>query len=327
MAAVANTEGDADPGAVASTGLSPVSKLVLVGAGLSTLVWLGAAGYFLFHHSTSNGGSMVECFYGLDCLTTANEWGDFLAGSFSPLAFIWLVVAVFLQSMELKEQRVELAENRSVAKAQAEYIGTQTSLLMAQEQRYVADDTEAEFEAAIELLAATLINYDHIWSFATKDKKHKLQFRLSRYTDSTNRRIVIATGQELRKGIRVLREQNNLMNPQVRFQMKFRYDFARTFRVVVEAVKAYNKLKGRSRSLASALEVKTIMRNMEILVNSTDGLPAAFTDLGIKYRSAKKLAPWVLSRPQTSAPSPSQGSVPSPPQTSVPSLPQNQGAP
>lgn len=43
-----------------------------------------------------------------------NLIGDTLAGIFSPLALIWLVAAVLIQSQELKLQRQEIAENRSV---------------------------------------------------------------------------------------------------------------------------------------------------------------------------------------------------------------------
>jgi hypothetical protein len=42
----------------------------------------------------------------------SNEIGDTLAGIFAPLAFIWIVVTVFLQSQELAEQRRELSLTR-----------------------------------------------------------------------------------------------------------------------------------------------------------------------------------------------------------------------
>jgi hypothetical protein len=41
-----------------------------------------------------------------------NAIGDTLAGIFAPLAFIWIVVTVFLQSYELSEQRKELGLTR-----------------------------------------------------------------------------------------------------------------------------------------------------------------------------------------------------------------------
>lgn len=44
----------------------------------------------------------------------ANEIGDFLAGAFSPLAFLWFLVAVFMQKLELRQARethmLQLAE-------------------------------------------------------------------------------------------------------------------------------------------------------------------------------------------------------------------------
>lgn len=68
-----------------------------------------------------------------------NLIGDTLAGIFSPLALIWLVAAVLIQSQELKLQRQEIAENRSVmhdqaraAEAQAEFVSLQTQAMREQ---------------------------------------------------------------------------------------------------------------------------------------------------------------------------------------------------
>lgn len=41
-----------------------------------------------------------------------NELGDFLAGAFAPVAFLWLIVAVYIQSRELAAQRAELSLTR-----------------------------------------------------------------------------------------------------------------------------------------------------------------------------------------------------------------------
>jgi len=43
-------------------------------------------------------------------LLDLNEAGDFFAGAFAPLAFVWLVVAVFLQKQELGAQREQLSQ-------------------------------------------------------------------------------------------------------------------------------------------------------------------------------------------------------------------------
>ncbi|MEW9616044.1 hypothetical protein AB3G45_19705 [Shinella sp. S4-D37] len=61
-----------------------------------------------------------------------NSVGDFLAGLFSPLAFLWLIATVLIQSNELSLQRDELAENRAVMGKQAEAAEKQAQFLDAQ---------------------------------------------------------------------------------------------------------------------------------------------------------------------------------------------------
>ncbi|WP_072387013.1 hypothetical protein [Hyphomicrobium sp. CS1BSMeth3] len=52
-----------------------------------------------------------------------NELGDFAAGAAAPLAFLWLVVAVFLQKEELALQRRELELSREALRDQARETG------------------------------------------------------------------------------------------------------------------------------------------------------------------------------------------------------------
>ncbi|MGV1918028.1 hypothetical protein [Rhizobium sp. 22-785-1] len=106
--------------------------------GVATFLWLAIAIYLgYFAHNPEN-----NCVGTFKCLT-ANEWGDFLAGVFAPIAFLWLVATVWIQSDELREQRKELAltrnefelnrkvmiEQAEEARKQAEYISTQTQFL------------------------------------------------------------------------------------------------------------------------------------------------------------------------------------------------------
>ncbi|CAD7044685.1 hypothetical protein REJC140_03853 [Pseudorhizobium endolithicum] len=120
-----------------------------------------------------------ECSGTFACLS-ANEWGDFLAGVFAPLAFFWLVAAVFIQSQELGAQRQELGltreelkltrdemrEQREVmraqadeAKKQAEFIAVQTAILERQEQTAEKERVISSFEGALADIANT-IDYD-----------------------------------------------------------------------------------------------------------------------------------------------------------------------
>ena len=99
-----------------------------------------------------------------------NEFGDFLAGAFAPVAFLWVAVAVIIQSLELNAQRIDLRrsqkgmkQNRKVmklqakeAKKQAKYIGKQTDLLV-QEQKFREDAKQTRiFEKLVDLLDKTL---------------------------------------------------------------------------------------------------------------------------------------------------------------------------
>ncbi len=67
---------------------------------------------------------------------TPNEWGDFLAGSFSGLAFIWLVITFFQQSEELRL-------NTRALKAQEEELKHQV-----EETRRLVEQSEKQSNAA-----------------------------------------------------------------------------------------------------------------------------------------------------------------------------------
>lgn len=117
------------------------------------------------------------------CLSL-NELGDFLAGASAPLAFIWLVAAVFVQSHELKEQRNEIKLtreefklNRGVmtaqaeeARRQAEYIGQQTEFLKAEQKERDGARKTREFEGALEVLVSIWILHPTVLNFLENDK-------------------------------------------------------------------------------------------------------------------------------------------------------------
>ena len=61
-----------------------------------------------------------------------NEWGDVLAGVFSPLAFLWLIYASLSQRAELAMQREELSQNNETQDAQREEMRRQVDAMTAQ---------------------------------------------------------------------------------------------------------------------------------------------------------------------------------------------------
>lgn len=125
--------------------------------------------------------------YLFGCLTL-NELGDYLAGAFAPLAFIWLAAAVLIQSQELKAQRQELRltrqsvdDNREVmqaqaneARKQAEYIGQQTDILKNEQQSRNDAKTSRVFDAAIRRLSGSMIDNPTATAFSIpRDKSVK----------------------------------------------------------------------------------------------------------------------------------------------------------
>lgn len=108
-----------------------------------------------------------------------NEWGDFAAGVFAPIAFLWLVFAVWVQSKELAAQRKELEytrkeliatraemkEQRTVmqaqadeAKNQADFIGAQTDILRDEEARRKCEVADESYDELVALLKRDLNN-------------------------------------------------------------------------------------------------------------------------------------------------------------------------
>ncbi|NOT73072.1 MAG: hypothetical protein HOP09_17915 [Hyphomicrobium sp.] len=93
-----------------------------------------------------------------------NEVGDFLAGGFAPLAFAWLVVAVFLQREELQAQRKELEQNREALLLQADELratvfelGRQTKIMDRSLVVESAAHKSAELERKVRNLATTIV--------------------------------------------------------------------------------------------------------------------------------------------------------------------------
>jgi hypothetical protein len=125
------------------TKASPFWKSAIFWGLVFSFLWLTVGWYIGYQADVDEDGRTFS-------VMSADQWGTYLAGIFAPLTFPWVVLAVWLQTKELKEQREELAMNRSVMEAhrveahnQAEFIGTQTEILkeqLDQQRRRDADD-------------------------------------------------------------------------------------------------------------------------------------------------------------------------------------------
>lgn len=118
------------------------NRLFVSGVILSVL-YLGTLLWFL--------GDKIPGLAGKDL----NEVGDFLAGAFSPLAFLWLVLGFLQQGRELKqgtdalllqasELRCSVEQQKRMAESAAEQLAAQRNSPMAESQRH-----EEQFQARI----------------------------------------------------------------------------------------------------------------------------------------------------------------------------------
>jgi hypothetical protein len=112
----------------------------LVGLGLTVLVFL-LVGYSLFYLSTNTPIGEFESKWAYLIQASPNEIGDTLAGFAGSLAFVWLVVTVWLQATELREQRDEFERMADAQQKQVELLVTQ-GMIFEKEQRERQQESE-----------------------------------------------------------------------------------------------------------------------------------------------------------------------------------------
>lgn len=103
-----------------------------------------------------------------------SEMGDTIAGLFSGLAFIWIIVTVFMQSRELREQRNEIRHQRVATQAMARAMTSQARIFESEQRQRGEDRYQLEFEAQLsntKKLVLEISSYDGFveWLFDLRD--------------------------------------------------------------------------------------------------------------------------------------------------------------
>jgi hypothetical protein len=75
--------------------------------------------------------------------TELNAIGDFLSGTFAPIAVVWLVAGVMTQRQELGDAREQFRENQEVIDKQLKTIDSQNKLLSLQHEQAVENAKKA----------------------------------------------------------------------------------------------------------------------------------------------------------------------------------------
>lgn len=76
---------------------------------------------------------------------TYNEWGDFFAGSFAPLAFLWLVIGYFQQGKELSQNTKALEQQEQALQLQVNELKQSV-----EQQREIVNLTKQQIERELQ---------------------------------------------------------------------------------------------------------------------------------------------------------------------------------
>jgi hypothetical protein len=253
---------------------SPAAKLLFF-ATLS-LVWLAVA----IHLGWNAHGPMEgDCKGTFSCLT-ANEWGDFLAGVFAPIAFLWLVATVWIQSDELRAQRKELSltraefkanrvvmsEQAKEAKRQAEFIEMQTQIF----------SEEANARKQQEQLTSFTILMDRFIRHG-RENHDKVGFRLLNHTMNlivgirnegvSEERYIELQDNHLDRVISFINDQAEPINADV-FKQSFLYIYSAE--EIVELIPYHSRVAWKMSKMSSVLDkyctiIETIPQFEELL--------------------------------------------------------------
>lgn len=210
------------------------ARTTLIVCGILTAGWLATGVYFGFHANPPS--RPADCVGLIPCLAP-NEWGDFASGLFAPVAFLWLVATVLIQSTELREQRVELALtrdeftlSRKVLKEQAKEARRQAEFIEAQT-RMLAD--EANSRKMQEQLTSFTILVDRFVQHG-RENNEKVGFRHQNNTVNliasvanlalSEERYIEIQNDHLDTVLKFINSETETINPHL-FRASFRYIF------------------------------------------------------------------------------------------------------
>ncbi|CAM3923049.1 hypothetical protein PHIN109289_16795 [Phaeobacter inhibens] len=138
---------------------------------------------------TSDGGWQLRVW----ALITSppNEIGDTFAGIAGVLAFLWIIITVWLQSQELAAQREELAATRSELKLAREAQEQQVAVMKEQAEVFRGEQAQRREHRAKELLERRL---EHIEAIMKRGSDPHLIFGLRKNGNSQPERVDLSSG-------------------------------------------------------------------------------------------------------------------------------------
>lgn len=125
------------------------SNPVAYGVAISSIIIFG---YLLIGFRQQCIGTICETNFQTFWEADPNEIGDTLAGFFSALAFVWIIVTVFLQSIELREQRNEFRQQREATQDMAKAMAAQETIFLDEQRQRKEAEVDTSITALLEEL-------------------------------------------------------------------------------------------------------------------------------------------------------------------------------
>ena len=148
---------------------------IWVGVGL-TVMLIGGAIWASFGAVCDNNGICYSRWQALQ-RSPSNEIGDTLSGIGSALAFIWLVITAWMQSQELRAQRMELRQQRKEWKKISAAQDAQVEILRTQGEIFADEQLSRRQQAAKEkfdkLLKSILSMLGQLHDFEMRAERYR----------------------------------------------------------------------------------------------------------------------------------------------------------
>ncbi|MCA1365907.1 hypothetical protein I6F15_00590 [Bradyrhizobium sp. BRP14] len=228
----------------------------LFGFVVVSLIWVAIALYLGWTAHLPGGEN--ACITGTFSCLTANEWGDFLAGVFAPVAFGGLVVTIWIQSDELRAQREEIAQTRGVLKEQAQHAEEQTKILLSEWRETKESKNKVNFNLLVsKLITLSREQAPHIVA-VTANGQFDIFPSIKNTNLSDDRYLaILANASSQRLPQILLANACNLMNAD---------DFVQIYRFAYNAEELIGTLSHVDRLVAQTLKLDQLISNMEKLI-------------------------------------------------------------
>ncbi len=193
---------------------------------------------------------------------TLNEIGEFLAGAVTPLAFLWLAVAVFLQRSELEALRHELAQSREVLMLQSkelsatsEQVRIQTEIMKEQINERSMEKRRAGYIKSIKDILLEINGFEQKTIRWIQDATNKTDFSFKYEYEQSEKDIEDNTKYYINKAIEYFRNQYISLNSMS--SLKFPYglpvDDIQIFESILERMSSLIDVIGRDTHLVDII--------------------------------------------------------------------------